>query len=139
MSALACEPEQEERWGVLDGLPGDAMMWVLILSELVAFGLLLGGFVVARALNPVVFAVGQAMLDSRLAAVNTAVLVTSGWAAARAAASVRHASTGSAGAARARRVAGCRFHRRQADGIWRRDRRWRGHGDITPSSRSTSY
>ncbi|WP_315776023.1 MULTISPECIES: cytochrome c oxidase subunit 3 family protein [unclassified Bradyrhizobium] len=96
MSALACEPEQEERWGVLDGLPGDAMMWVLILSELVAFGLLLGGFVVARALNPVVFAVGQAMLDSRLAAVNTAVLVTSGWAAARAAASVRHASTGSA-------------------------------------------
>ncbi|MGJ5075237.1 cytochrome c oxidase subunit 3 family protein [Bradyrhizobium oligotrophicum] len=92
MSALTYEPEPTERWGVLDGLPGDPMMWVLILSELVAFGLLLGAFVVARAVNPVVFAAGQAMLDGPLAALNTIVLVTSGWAAARAAAAARGAS-----------------------------------------------
>ncbi|MGJ4930047.1 cytochrome c oxidase subunit 3 [Bradyrhizobium sp. HKCCYLS2038] len=93
MSALTCETDQEgERWDVFEGLPGDAMIWVLILSELVAFGLLLGAFIVARALNPAVFAAGQAMLDGPLAALNTIVLVTSGWAAARAAAAARFAS-----------------------------------------------
>ncbi|MGJ4951941.1 cytochrome c oxidase subunit 3 [Bradyrhizobium sp. HKCCYLS20291] len=92
MSALAGETDQEERWGVFEGLPGDPMMWVLILSELVAFGLLLGAFIVARAVNPAVFAAGQAMLDGPLAALNTIVLVTSGWAAARAAAAARCAS-----------------------------------------------
>ncbi|UFZ07572.1 cytochrome c oxidase subunit 3 family protein [Bradyrhizobium ontarionense] len=91
MSAIVGEEEQE-RWGVFDGLPGDPMMWVLILSELVAFGLLLGAFVVARSVHPVVFTAGQAVLDSRLAAVNTIVLVTSGWAAARGAAAARNAS-----------------------------------------------
>ncbi|CCD87521.1 NorE protein involved in nitric oxide reduction (Cytochrome c oxidase subunit III-like protein) [Bradyrhizobium sp. ORS 285] len=92
MSALTCETDEEERWGVLDGLPGDPMMWVLILSELVAFGLLLSAFIVARAVNPTVFAAGQAVLDGPLAALNTIVLVTSGWAAARAAAAARRAS-----------------------------------------------
>ncbi len=90
MSALTYESEGE-RWGVFDGLPGDPMMWVLIFSELVAFGLLLGAFVVARVVNPVLFSAGQAMLDGRLAAVNTIVLVTSGWAAARAGAAARGA------------------------------------------------
>ncbi|CCD93392.1 NorE protein involved in nitric oxide reduction (Cytochrome c oxidase subunit III-like protein) [Bradyrhizobium sp. ORS 375] len=92
MSALTCETEQGERWGAFDGLPGDPMMWVLILSELVAFGLLLGAFIVARAVHPVVFAAGQGVLDGPLAALNTIVLVTSGWAAARAAAAARRAS-----------------------------------------------
>jgi len=96
MSALTYEPEGQERWGVFAGLPGDPMMWVLIFSELVAFGLLLGAFVVARAVNPVMFSAGQAMLDARLAAVNTIVLITSGWAAARASASARNASTAAA-------------------------------------------
>jgi len=91
MSATVGE-EELERWGVLDGLPGDPMMWVLIFSELVAFGLLLGAFVVARAVHPAVFTAGQAMLDSRLAAANTIVLVTSGWAAARGAAAARNVS-----------------------------------------------
>ncbi|CAL75648.1 NorE protein involved in nitric oxide reduction (Cytochrome c oxidase subunit III-like protein) [Bradyrhizobium sp. ORS 278] len=93
MSVLTCERDQEERLGVLDGLPGDPMMWVLILSELVAFGLLLGAFIVARAVHPMVFAAGQAVLDGPLAALNTIVLVTSGWAAARAAAAVRSESS----------------------------------------------
>jgi nitric oxide reductase NorE protein len=65
------------------------MIWVLIFSELVAFGLFLGAFVVARAIHPAVFSAGQAALDSNLAGLNTLVLVTSGWTAARATKSVR--------------------------------------------------
>lgn len=82
MSAQDCET-QESGWGPLAELPGDPMIWVLIFSELAVFGLLLGAFAVARAVNPSVFATGQALLDPGLAGANTLVLVTSGWAAAR--------------------------------------------------------
>ena len=93
MSAVDCELEPDG-WGVLDGLPGDPMMWVLIGSELVAFGLLLGAFAVTRAVNPALFASGQAALDAPLAGLNTIVLVTSGWAAARGTAAARAARPG---------------------------------------------
>lgn len=83
MSASEYE-QQETGWGILEDLPGDPMIWVLIFSELAAFGLFIGAFVVARAIHPAVFAVGHAVLDSRLAGLNTIVLVTSGWTAARA-------------------------------------------------------
>jgi nitric oxide reductase NorE protein len=83
MSAADCEP-RGTGWGILDDLPGDPMIWVLIFSELAAFGLFLGTFTVARAIHPAVFAAGQAALDPGLAGLNTVVLVTSGWAAARA-------------------------------------------------------
>ena len=88
MSAREYEA-QEGGWGILAELPGEPMIWVLIFSELVVFGLLLGAFAVARAVNPSVFASGQAVLDAGLASVNTVVLVTSGWAAARGAAAAR--------------------------------------------------
>ncbi|UPJ61205.1 cytochrome c oxidase subunit 3 family protein [Bradyrhizobium sp. 192] len=88
MSATDCE-RRSTGWGILEDLPGDPMIWVLIFSELAAFGLFLGAFVVARALQPAVFAAGQATLDAHLAGINTIVLVTSGWAAARATASAR--------------------------------------------------
>jgi nitric oxide reductase NorE protein len=88
MSAQDIETE-ESGWGLLAELPGDPMIWVLIFSELAVFGLLLGSFAVARAINPPVFASGQAMLNPALAALNTVVLVTSGWAAARGAAAAR--------------------------------------------------
>ena len=81
---------QEGGWGILAELPGEPMIWVLIFSELAVFGLLLGAFAVARAVNPSVFASGQAVLDAGLAGVNTVVLVTSGWAAARGAAATRN-------------------------------------------------
>ena len=83
-------------WGILEDLPGDPMIWVLIFSELAAFGLFLGAFVVARALHPAVFAAGQATLDAHLAGINTIVLVTSGWAAARATAAARVGDKGRA-------------------------------------------
>jgi nitric oxide reductase NorE protein len=82
MSATDCE-QQESGWGILEDLPGDPMIWVLVFSELAAFGLFLGAFAVARAISPAVFASGQAALDSGLAGLNTIVLLTSGWAAAR--------------------------------------------------------
>ena len=88
MSVTDCEHEQSG-WGVFEGLPGDPMMWVLVLSELVAFGLFLGAFIVTRAVRPAVFASGQAALDVTLAGYNTIVLVASGWAAAKGAASAR--------------------------------------------------
>ena len=88
MSIADCERE-EAGWGVLEGLPGDPMMWVLVFSELVAFGLFLGAFIVARAVNPAMFASGQTELNLTLAGCNTIVLVSSGWAAARGAASAR--------------------------------------------------
>lgn len=96
MSAQEFEA-QENGWGILAELLGDPMMWVLILSELAVFGLLLGAFAVARPVNPSVFADGQKLLDPGLAGLNTLALVTSGWAAAR-----------GAMAAREGRRAGCR-------------------------------
>lgn len=96
MSAQEFEA-QEGGWGILAELPGGPMMWVLILSELAVFGLPLGAFAVARAVNPSVFADGQKLLDPGLAGLNTLALVTSGWAAAR-----------GAMAAREGRSAGCR-------------------------------
>ncbi|MGY3603125.1 MULTISPECIES: cytochrome c oxidase subunit 3 [unclassified Bradyrhizobium] len=86
MSAQDCEVQES---GLLAELPGDPMIWVLIFSELAVFGLLLGAFAVARAVNPAIFASGQAVLEPGLAALNTLVLVTSGWAAARGAAAAR--------------------------------------------------
>jgi nitric oxide reductase NorE protein len=88
MSAADCE-QHGNGWGILEDLPGEPMIWVLIFSELAAFGLFLGTFMIARAIHPAVFASGQAVLDSRLAALNTVVLVTSGWTAARATAAAR--------------------------------------------------
>ncbi|MFB9261628.1 cytochrome c oxidase subunit 3 family protein [Bradyrhizobium erythrophlei] len=85
-------PAQEfetESWGVLAGLPGEPMIWVLIFSEFAVFGLLLGAFAVARFINPSVFSAGQAVLDPSLAGLNTLALVTSGWAAAHGALAAR--------------------------------------------------
>jgi nitric oxide reductase NorE protein len=74
---------QEDRpWGALSDLPGHPMMWVLILTEIVTFGMLFMTFAVTRAVTPAIFASGQAMLDSTLGGINTIVLITSGWLAA---------------------------------------------------------
>jgi len=71
-----------EDWGPLSGLPGNPMMWILILGELAVFGAGMVGFAVARALDPVTFDASQAQLDRVLGGINTIVLVTSGWMAA---------------------------------------------------------
>ncbi len=84
MSDIDAAPPPEGDWGALSQLPGNPIMWVLILSEVVVFGLFLLGFAVTRALHPALFHAGQAALDVRLGGLNTLILVTSGWFAARA-------------------------------------------------------
>lgn len=69
---------------LLDELPGDLMMWVLIISELLIFGAGLAAFLSVRMLDPVGFAEAQTHLHRTGAALNTIVLITSGFLAARA-------------------------------------------------------
>lgn len=71
----------DERSG-LDALPGDLMMWVLIVSELVVFGAGLAAFLAVRLTDPIGFAEAQSYLHKTGAGINTVVLVTSGWLAA---------------------------------------------------------
>lgn len=68
-------PQQPD---VLSELPGELMMWVLIVSELMVFGAALVAFLSVRIANPETFAADHALLDQRLGALNTLVLVTSG-------------------------------------------------------------
>ncbi|MCP8937501.1 cytochrome c oxidase subunit 3 [Alsobacter sp. SYSU M60028] len=85
MSDAALPGETDEgAWPLFRGLQGHPMMWVLIVSEFAVFAAMLCAFAIARRLNPDVFAAGQAQLHAGLGALNTAVLATSGWCAARA-------------------------------------------------------
>ena len=63
-------------------LPGELLMWVLIVSELAVFGAGLVAFLAVRLTDPAGFAEAQAHLHRTGAAANTLVLVTSGWLAA---------------------------------------------------------
>ncbi len=72
-------------------LPGELLMWVLILSEIAVFGAGLIAFLAVRLTDPVGFAEAQSHLHRTGAAANTLVLVTSGW---RAALAVKAAEAG---------------------------------------------
>jgi len=65
-------------------LPGELLMWVLIISELVVFGAGLIAFMGVRLTDPAGFAEAQDHLHRTGAALNTIVLVTSGFLAAQA-------------------------------------------------------
>ena len=64
------------------GLPGELLMWVLILSEIAVFGAGLLAFLAVRLTDPAGFTEAQSHLHRTGAAANTLVLVTSGWLAA---------------------------------------------------------
>lgn len=64
---------------------GTALLWVLVWSELVAFGLLFGAFLVTGVVQQDAFAQARTHLDLPLAGLNTMVLLTSGYFAALAA------------------------------------------------------
>lgn len=64
---------------------GDLLLWILVFSELAAFGILLGGFLVMSLLHPESFGVAKLHLSARIAGFNTVVLLASGWQAALAA------------------------------------------------------
>jgi nitric oxide reductase NorE protein len=65
-------------------LPGDLMMWVLIVSELLVFGAGLVAFLAIRLTDPAGFAEAQSHLHRAGAGLGTVLLVTSGWLAAMA-------------------------------------------------------
>lgn len=73
-----------EEASLLDELPGELLMWVLIVSELLVFGAGLAAFLAVRLTDPIGFAEAQDHLHRTGAALNTIVLVTSGFLAARA-------------------------------------------------------
>ncbi|HTO32352.1 MAG TPA: cytochrome c oxidase subunit 3 [Pararhizobium sp.] len=70
---------------------GDLILWILVWSELIAFGVLLSAFLVMSLLQPESYAIAKLHLNGRLASINTVVLIVSGWLAAEAdrAASIR--------------------------------------------------
>lgn len=68
----------------IDDLPGELLMWVLIASEILVFAAGVTAMAAVRLGDPAGFAAAQGHLDGRMAALNTAVLVTSGFFAARA-------------------------------------------------------
>ncbi|PKA43287.1 NorE accessory protein for nitric oxide reductase [Rhizobium sullae] len=61
------------------------LAWVLGWSELVAFGALLGAFLVAGYFQPAAFAEGRGHLALSYPLLNTVILLSSGWCAAKAA------------------------------------------------------
>ena len=65
-------------------LAGDGVVWLLVLAELLTFGLLFVSFAFARWRQPDVFAQGQSALDLSTGAINTLLLVLASWAAVRA-------------------------------------------------------
>jgi len=69
---------------LFEDLPGDLLMWVLIISELLIFGAGLVAFLSVRLTDPAGFAEAQAHLHRTGAAMNTIVLISSGYLAARA-------------------------------------------------------
>ena len=76
---------ETEPQSLLEELPGDLMIWVLIISELLVFGAGLLAFLAVRAGELGLFAASQDHLNRVAGAVNTMVLVTSGFMAAMAA------------------------------------------------------
>jgi len=74
--------DSDDDWGPLSGLPGNPIMWVLIASELVAFGALFIAFAAVRLSDVELFATSQDSLNRLAGAINTMVLVTSGFCAA---------------------------------------------------------
>lgn len=64
-------------------LSGDLAMWFIVGIEMLTFGLFFVVFAVARARDPATFHAGQSTLDLNLGAINTVLLLTGSWCAAR--------------------------------------------------------
>ena len=97
MTETQPSPETEDPpagWGALDRLPGNPMMWILILSELLVFGAFFIAFSGARVAQPALFDASQARLDRLMGGINTMVLISSGYLAALAVQSRAEERTG---------------------------------------------
>lgn len=79
-------------------LAGDLAVWLIILAELLAFGLLFVSYAFARLQDVALFNASQTTLDLTYGGVNTALLITASWCVVRAIQAVkRNASTTGAG------------------------------------------
>ncbi len=65
-------------------LHGDVAIWVLILAELLAFGVFFAAYAITRAYNVEVFNAAQLGLDRNAGALNTVLLISGSWCVARA-------------------------------------------------------
>ncbi|MFW6346370.1 MAG: cytochrome c oxidase subunit 3 [Halomonas sp.] len=65
-------------WGPLSALPGNPLMWVLILSELLVFMAFFALYAAERATQVALFDASQRELDPLMGGLNTLVLLTSG-------------------------------------------------------------
>ncbi|WP_163557742.1 cytochrome c oxidase subunit 3 family protein [Halomonas sp. NO4] len=65
-------------WGPLSALPGNPLMWVLILSEMLVFTAFFALYAWQRATDVAAFNAAQQSLDPLMGGLNTLVLLTSG-------------------------------------------------------------
>ena len=67
---------------------GNLLLWILVWSELITFGILFAIFLVMSVFQPAEFAAAKLQLSTRIAGFNTVVLLASSWMAALAAQAV---------------------------------------------------
>jgi len=69
---------EDDDWGPLSSLPGNPLMWVLILSEMLVFSAFFVLFAWQRAAETELFDASQRLLDPVTGGLNTMVLLSSG-------------------------------------------------------------
>lgn len=72
------EYDADGDWGPLSALPGNPLMWVLILSEMLVFAAAFGLYAWMRAADQALFDASQQQLSPIMGGLNTMVLLTSG-------------------------------------------------------------
>lgn len=73
-----------------EGLPGDFAIWIFILAEMLAFGVLFVAYAFTRAGDVELFNASQATLNRTAGAINTLVLITSSYFVMRAVTAIKH-------------------------------------------------
>lgn len=69
---------KKDDWGPFSSLPGNPLMWVFILSEMLVFSAFFVLYAWQRAADPALFNASQQLLDPLAGGLNTMVLLTSG-------------------------------------------------------------
>ena len=75
-------------------LAGDLAVWLIILAELLAFGILFLSYAFARTFDVALFDASQRTLDLNSGAINTALLITGSWCVVRAVQAVKQDASG---------------------------------------------
>jgi len=73
-----------------EGLPGDFAIWIFILAEMLAFGVLFVAYAFTRAGDVELFNASQETLNRTAGAINTLVLITSSYFVMRAVTAIKH-------------------------------------------------